>query len=186
MNNAIFRYRFPKFSRLAVALSLATVLSSPLWAQANSRGEEFFMISSVDQQTHQIVLMRPTQLTVAATFGPQTVYLGEKGQKLTPKDLRAGDTVWAIVRKGKDDAVNAVRIREGAMTQEEMRQLYLHYSPDVPLKPVTPSPLKPAPQEGSVAPQTAAPSMAMPNTALRAHRPGHERRHPHGASGAND
>lgn len=185
MNNAILHCSFSGLSRLAVALLLGAVLSSSLWAQANSRGEEFFMISSVDQQTHQVVLMRPTQLTVAATFGPQTVCLGEKGQKLTPKDLRAGDTVWAIVRASKSGAVSAVRIREGAMTQAEMRQLYLHYSPDVPLKPVTPSPLKPAPENGSAAPQTPSPTIVTPNTAMRGmHRPGRDRRHPHGTSPA--
>ena len=175
-----------------VSLCLAFLMISPLWAQSNSRGEEFFMISSVDQQNHQVVLMRPTQLTVVADFGLQTVCLGEKGQKLTPKDLRAGDTVWAVVKPGKKGGENLVRIREGAMTQAELQKLYLHYTPAMPATPpIAPKPLSPAPERGSVQPQPASapgsePASAAPSNATlhHSHKPGHTTNHPHGAIGS--
>lgn len=174
------------FSCLAV-VSAAFLLATPAraQAQANSHGEEFFIISSVDQQKHQVVLMRPTQLTVVADLGAQTVCLDEKGHKLTSKDLRAGDTVWAIIKPGKNGATSAVRIREGAMTQAEMQKLYLHYDTVAPSGlPLAPKPISPAPESGtvqtetppasgsSVAPTTLAPS----NLALqRSHKTGHTR-----------
>jgi hypothetical protein len=169
-------------SRLAVlvgVLSLAVALSAPLWAQANSQGEEFFIVSSVDQQTHQVVLMRPTQLTVAASFGPQTVCVGEKGQKMTPKDLRAGDTVWAIIKSGKNGVVNALRIREGAMTQAELQRLYLHYSAGTPGQPpLKPVPLTPPPQSGSTqTPSAVAPAVTSDATFQHTRKPGHSGSH---------
>jgi hypothetical protein len=193
MNNKVFlRLHFSRLVVTAGASLIAMALSASLWAQANSRGEEFFMISSVDQQNHQIVLMRPTQLTVVADFGPQTLCLGDSGQKLTPKDLRAGDTVWAIIKPGKKGAEDALRIREGAMTQAELQQLYLHYTTTTPAEPpVAPKPLNPATESGSVQPQpssgpSVAPATATPSDATlrRSHKPGHGHHHPQGATGA--
>ncbi|MFZ0640833.1 MAG: hypothetical protein WAM59_14170 [Candidatus Acidiferrales bacterium] len=188
MNKILIRLHFSRLAARAGALLLALALSTPLWAQANSKGEEFFMISSVDQQTHQVVLMRPTQLTVAANFSPQTVCLGEKGQKMTPKDLRAGDTVWAIIKTGKNGVVNALRIREGAMTETELRRLYLHYSTGSSNQPpIAPKPLSPAPESGSVqTPSTGAGSPAGPSDATlqHAHKPGHGNHHPQAGTGS--
>ncbi|MGB6875956.1 MAG: hypothetical protein WBD87_07955 [Candidatus Acidiferrales bacterium] len=180
MNKVLIRLHFSRLAAMVGALLLALALSAPLWAQANSKGEEFFMISSVDQQTHQVVLMRPTQLTVAANFGPQTVYLGEKGQKMTPRDLRAGDTVWAIIKTGKNGVVNALRIREGAMTETELRQLYLHYSTGSSNQPpIAPKPLSPAPESGSMqTPSAVAPTVPSDATLQHAHKPGHGNHHP--------
>lgn len=183
MNKTLIRLHFFGLAAAAGTLSIALALSSPLWAQANSKGEEFFMISSVDQQTHQVVLMRPTQLTVAANLNPGTIFLGDKGEKMTPKDLRAGDTVWAIIKTGKNGVVSAVRIREGAMTQAELRRLYLHYSTGSSNQaPLTPMPLSPAPESGSTQTGTTnAPPVPPDATLRRTHRAGHGRRHPQGA-----
>ncbi|MGH9709364.1 MAG: hypothetical protein ACRD37_02310 [Candidatus Acidiferrales bacterium] len=71
--------RVSKFISLVIALLAALAIAVPAWAQAhpkNAQGEEFFIVSSVDLQKHQVVLMRPTQLTVVATIGPQTNYVG--------------------------------------------------------------------------------------------------------------
>ncbi|HKW90004.1 MAG TPA: hypothetical protein VJN21_14730 [Candidatus Acidoferrales bacterium] len=112
---------------------LAIVLSAPLPAQmrktpSESRGEQFYVISSVDMQKHQIVFMRPTQLTVVATTNDQTTYVGEQSQqKLALKDLRAGQTVWATIRKDKSGDLTVARVREGAMTVAELHRLYLDY-----------------------------------------------------------
>src|SRR5579864_1093952 len=107
--------RVSKFIPVTIAILLAFAVSMPARAQAhpkNAQGEEFFIVSSVDLQKHQVVLMRPTQLTVVATIGPQTTYLGEKGQKLDVKAMKAGDTVWAITKPGRDGSVTAVRLRQ--------------------------------------------------------------------------
>lgn len=174
--NKTFRLHF---SGIAIIAGMLMLVSSAQ-AQTNSRGEEFFIVSSVDQQTHQVVLMRPTQLTVAASVGPQTHCLTETGQKMSPSNLKAGDTVWAIVKPGKEGTINAVSIREGAMTQAELQKLYLHYStaPAQPL--IKPVPLSPPPQSGTVQSPAAAPSAVAPSDAtLRGkHRPGHVSHHP--------
>ena len=114
------------------AAFLAAALPSAALAQARRassdiRGEQFYVISSVDMQKHQIVLMHPTQLTVVATVNDQTAYLGEKGEKVGLKDLHAGQTVWAILRKDNGSQISAIRIREGAMTVAQLHKLYLDY-----------------------------------------------------------
>jgi hypothetical protein len=169
------------FSTIAIVGGMVLALATSARAQTNSKGEEFFMVSSVDQQTHQVVLMRPTQLTVAATVGPQTRCQAENGQKMSPSNLKAGDTVWAIVKPGKSGTMNAVSIREGAMTQSELEKIYLHYTTSAPAEPpVKPIPLNPPPQSGTVQAPAAAPSAAAPSDAtLRGkHRPGRVNHHP--------
>lgn len=111
---------------LAMALAAAALAQSHRVA-SDIRGEQFYVISSVDMQKHQIVLMHPTQLTVVAAANDQTAYLGEKGEKLGLKDLHAGQTVWATLRKDNRGQITAVRIREGAMTVAELHKLYLDY-----------------------------------------------------------
>lgn len=120
------------FAASAFVAILALLLVAPVDAQtpkspSDSRGEQFYVISSVDMQKHQVVLMRPTQLTVVATTNDQTAYVGEKGQKLGLKDLHAGQTVWATLRKDTGGQVVAMKIREGAMTIAELHKLYLDY-----------------------------------------------------------
>jgi len=140
--------RVSKFIPVAIAILVALAISMPAWAQAhpkNAQGEEFFIVSSVDLQKHQVVLMRPTQLTVVATIGPQTTYLGEKGQKLDVKAMKAGDTVWAITKPGRDGSVTAVRLRQGAMTPAELHKLYLQ----LPANNTYSVPMTPPPQSGA-------------------------------------
>lgn len=185
MNNAILHLNFRKLATLAVVVGLSLCISVTAWAQTNSRGEEFFIISSVNFQNHQIVLMRPTQLTVVATFDPETTVLGEKGEKLTTKDLKAGDTVWGMLKFAKDGSASVLRLREGAMTQSDLRNLYLRYPANgVPNAPMTP--LTPRTQSGAADPQPATPAGTAPNAfapnpiARGAQRPNHARIHPHG------
>ncbi len=121
-----------RFGILAFVAILAAVISTPDWAQsrgsaADTRSEQFYIISSVDMQKHQVVFMRPTQLTVVATTTDQTAYVGEQNQKLALKDLRAGQTVWATLRKDKSGAVAVLKIREGAMSVAQLHRLYLDY-----------------------------------------------------------
>ena len=142
--------RISRFISVAIATLVALAISMPVWAQAhpkNAQGEEFFIVSSVDLQKHQVVLMRPTQLTVVATIGPQTTYLGEKGQKLDVKAMKAGDTVWGITKAGPDGSVVAVRLRQGAMTPAELHKLYLQ----LPASNTYSVPMTPRPQSGAQA-----------------------------------
>ena len=62
--------------------------------RAASSDEQFFIISSVDLKKDQLVLKRPTEVTVLMDVNDKTVVLDEKGKPLHLKDLRAGDTVW--------------------------------------------------------------------------------------------
>ena len=182
MNNARVSSRLTKTGLLAGALAVALCFAAPLWAQNNARGESFYIISSVNFQNQQIVLMQPTQLTVVANFGSQTTVLDENGKKLTTKDLKAGDTVWAVVKKDKkSDDASVSSIRMGAMSQSELRKLYLKYpsngTPNVPVTPV-----KPTPETGAAAPPQASPSTrgaAAPGARQPGH-PDHVHARPHG------
>ncbi|HKV28298.1 MAG TPA: hypothetical protein VJN90_08530 [Candidatus Acidoferrales bacterium] len=174
--------RIYRFTLVAFAILLTVVLSMPAWAQAhpkNAQGEEFFIISSVDLQKRQVVLMRPTQLTVVATIGPQTNYVGEKGRALNVKAMKAGDTVWAITKPAPDGSVTAVRLRQGAMTPAELHKLYMQLPPSsvtsTPPLPVTP--MTPRPQSGVQRVPSAVSSGAAPYSSqsgrprTRHHRP---------------
>ncbi|HLJ41057.1 MAG TPA: hypothetical protein VKT50_06175 [Candidatus Acidoferrales bacterium] len=167
--------RVSKFLPVAIAILLALAISTPAWAQAhpkNAQGEEFFIVSSVDLQKHQVVLMRPTQLTVVATIGPQTTYLGEKGQKLDVKAMKAGDTVWGITKPGPDGSVTAVRLRQGAMTPAELHKLYLQ----LPASNTYSAPMTPRPQSGAQAAPPAISSGGSPySTQLSRPRTRHHR-----------
>jgi hypothetical protein len=126
MNKTVKLFAATLGALLALAVGAPARAQSPM-SSTNSRGEQFYVISSVDMQKHQIVLMRPTQLTVVAATSDQTIYVGEQGQKLALKDLRAGQTVWATVRKDKSGQVFVAKIREGAMTVAELHRLFLDY-----------------------------------------------------------
>ena len=124
-------HRLSVFSRILFPV-LALVVSIPAFAQGvqnpkNAKGEQFFMISSVNLPKHEIVLMAPTQLTLVVTTSSLSQYVGEKGQKLAEKDLKAGDTVWAIIKAGKAGQFTAVKIREGSMTPADLQKLYLSH-----------------------------------------------------------
>lgn len=191
MNKSFFYRYFMALFGIAVALVMVLAISLPLQAQTDSKGEEFFIVSSVDQKNHQLVLMHPTQLTVAAVVSPQTVCISEDGKKMSTSALRAGDTVWAILKTGKNGVTKLVSIREGAMTQAELQKLYLHYSTPTPSTPPTiplkPSPLNPPPQSGAAQPPATVPAVNGSNAMLRGqHRPGEPHRHPHGPGGPAD
>lgn len=190
MNNSFVRRYLALLGSVAATSLMTLALCLPLQAQTNSRGEEFFIISSVDQKTHQVVLMRPTQLTVAADVTAKTICLGENGKNMNTNKLQAGDTVWATLKADRSGAENLVTIREGAMTETELQKLYLHYSaPAVsvpPAMPVKPSPLNPPPQTGAAQPPAAAPNAIGSNAMLhRHHRPGELHPRPQGPGSAH-
>ncbi len=118
----------PLFSGLVISLLFAL----PLWASGRaaagpSSGEEFFIISSVDANKHQILLKRPTEVTELIRVNDNTAYVDEDGRRLQLKDLRAGDTVSVAATIARDGSVLALRIRKGIMTLRELHRRYLKF-----------------------------------------------------------
>src|SRR5487761_710113 len=154
---------------------VALAASAPAWAQANpknAQGEEFFIISSVN------MLMRPSQLTVVANFSNQTTYTDEKGQKLNISAMKAGDTVWAVVKRAANGTVTVLRLRQGAMTPAELHKLYLGNSStgSIPMPVPRPAPMTPRPLSGA----QAAHPLGRP---AYSNRPGRAKMRPHGPGG---
>jgi hypothetical protein len=90
-----------------------------------SQTDSFFIVSSVDAQKRQIVLKLPTEVTEVVEVTPATTYRDEAGKNLKFEDLRAGDTVYATLRRSTQGALVVVKIRRGPMTLEEMHARYL-------------------------------------------------------------
>lgn len=129
MNRGI-RLKLEQGARLAIFVVLCAALAAPLRAQkaqANraSAGDDFFIISSVNLKKDQLVLKRPTEVTVLMEVKAQTLCQDEKGKPLQLKDLRAGDTVFVASRRNEDGTLEATRIRKGYMTLEEVHSRYL-------------------------------------------------------------
>ena len=109
----------------ALALAAATLKAENAQRQA-SAGEDFYIISSVNLKKNQLVLKRPTEVTVLMEVNDKTTCLDEKGKSLHLKDLRAGDTVFFASRAGSSGDPVAMRIRKGYMTLEEVHSRYLN------------------------------------------------------------
>ena len=114
----------------ALALSWAVLIAAPGargQGKKTASGEEFFIISSINQATSQLVLKRPTEVTVLMKVDDRTKMLDEQGKALKLSDLRAGDTVWVISGGTAEIGATAFRIRKGPMTVELLHRLYLNY-----------------------------------------------------------
>ncbi len=92
---------------------------------SSTADEEFFIISSVNSSKQQLVLKRPTEVTLLVRVNEKTVYLDQQGRPLQLKDLRAGDTVYVVPRSSAEGPSLVTRIRKGLMTPEELRRRYL-------------------------------------------------------------
>jgi hypothetical protein len=122
-------------SVLCFALLAGSVLALPALAAQkdkeksapSSAGENFFIISSVDLTKQQIVLKQPTEVTLLVQVNDKTSYLNEQGKPLKLSDLRAGDTVWAILLPSGEAPPLARRIRKGPMTPAELHRRYLKF-----------------------------------------------------------
>lgn len=87
--------------------------------------DSFFIISSVDAQKQQMVLKLPTEVTEVVQVESSTIYRDEQGRPLKFDDLRAGDTVYAVLRKSATGRLIVVSIRRSPMTLEELHRRYL-------------------------------------------------------------
>jgi len=119
-------------AKLALSFCLLTALSFAQNARAqekkNAAGEQFFIVSSIDQTKSQVLLKRPTEVTLLMKIDDKTQFVDEQGKSMKLSDLRAGDTVWVIVNAStKTDSPVAARIRRGPMTVPDLHRLYLDY-----------------------------------------------------------
>jgi hypothetical protein len=92
----------------------------------NAAGEQFFIIASIDHQNNQLLLKRPTEVTVLAKVGPNTKYVNASGKPTTLATFRAGDTIWAKV-SGNEPEPTVVQMREGEMTVADLHRYFLDY-----------------------------------------------------------
>jgi hypothetical protein len=93
--------------------------------KTTEKGEQFFIIASIDQTKSEILLKRPDEVTLLLNATPKTQYFDESGKPLKLSDLRAGDTVWVVATGGAQPT--AVHIRKGQMTIAELHHYYLDY-----------------------------------------------------------
>ena len=126
MNRRFFR--ISAIRALIIVLLAGIALAANVSAQnkKNSSGEEFFIVASLDQQKSQLLLKRPSEVTVLLKVGDKTQLADETGKPLKLTDLRAGDTVW-VISSGDPSAPTAVHIRKGQMTLADLHRYYLDY-----------------------------------------------------------
>ncbi len=94
---------------------------------ASAASGQFFIISSVDLNKHQLVLKAPTEVTELAQVTDKTVYLDEDGKRLQFNDLRAGDTVYVTLVMERPNTRVITRLRKGPMTPGELHRRYLSF-----------------------------------------------------------
>ena len=110
---------------LCVALLLVPGITRTQTSQGKLRqAESFFIVSSVDMKKHQIVLKLPTEVTEVVEVTSATTYRDEKGSPIKFEDLRAGDTIYATIRRNVKGVLTVVSIRRGPMTLEELHRRY--------------------------------------------------------------
>lgn len=94
----------------------------------NAGTPEFFIVSSRNVSKSQILLRRPTEVTVLMKVNQHTQIFDEQGKRMPLSKLRAGSTVWMVPapdKAGEEPLV--VSIREGPMAVQELHRLYLNY-----------------------------------------------------------
>ena len=122
----------PPGNRAAAPTGRTTPLPAPVaspskQAVKNAAGEQFFIVASIDRQNSQLLLKRPTEVTVLVKLSPETKYLNDAGKPTTLAGLRAGDTVW-VKLSGSDPEPTATAVRQGEMTVADLHKYYLDYA----------------------------------------------------------
>lgn len=90
-------------------------------------GEQFFIVASIDRQNSQLLLKRPTEVTLLVKISPNAKYFADGGKATTLASFRAGDTVWAKLT-GDSTEPTLVEMREGQMTVADLHTYYLDYA----------------------------------------------------------
>jgi len=122
--NSPIRISILWFALLAGLLTSATAFAQ---GKKNPSGEQFFMISSVDTPKSQILLKRPTEVTLLMKVNDKTQIHDENGKSLHLADLHAGDTVWVKSSESEKDQPLAISIRKGPMTVQDLHSYFLDY-----------------------------------------------------------
>lgn len=105
----------------------ARLVSASKQEAKNASGEQFFIVASIDRQNSQLLLKRPTEVTILVKVDPSTKYFADTGKATTLTSFRAGDTVWAKL-SGNGPEPTVVQMREGEMTIADLHKYYLDYS----------------------------------------------------------
>lgn len=92
----------------------------------SASGEQFFIVASIDRQNEQLLLKRPTEVTVLVKVDSKTKYFNDQGKPTPLTTFRAGDTVWAKVTDSQTDPT-VIEMREGEMTLADLHKYYLDY-----------------------------------------------------------
>ena len=100
-------------------------VSAPV-GKPTPQGEHYYIIGSVDQSQQQILLKKPTEITLLLKVTPDTKFVSEGGKPLKLSDFRAGDTVW-VTYKGNGADATADHVRAGGMTVAELHKYFLDY-----------------------------------------------------------
>ena len=90
-------------------------------------GEHYFIIGSVDQSQQQILLKRPSEITLLLKVSPETKFVSESGKPLKLSDFRAGDTAW-VTYSGTGSDATAVHVRAGGMSVSDLHKYFLDYA----------------------------------------------------------
>jgi hypothetical protein len=121
--------RISRFLMLAFALLGAASLATRAHGQTKKTwgGEEFFIVSSIDPAKSQVLLKRPTEVTLLMKVTDKTVFLDGANKPLHLTDLHAGDTVWVTSSGSNEGGATALKIRKGPMTVDELHRTFLDY-----------------------------------------------------------
>jgi hypothetical protein len=121
--------RLSRLLLLVLAPLLAASLALRLRGQIKktSGGEEFFIVSSIDSAKSQVLLKRPTEVTLLMKVTDKTAFLDAANKPLHLTDLHAGDTVWVTSSAPAEGGPTALRIRKGPMTVELLHRYFLDY-----------------------------------------------------------
>jgi hypothetical protein len=101
-------------------------LAAATAAKKTPTGEQFFIVASIDLQKSQLLLKRPTEVTLLTHVDDKTKYLDSTAKPIQLSSLRSGDTVWVTISNSSSGAT-AVRVRKGEMTLAELHHYYLDY-----------------------------------------------------------
>ncbi|MGH9406577.1 MAG: hypothetical protein ACRD3D_12175 [Terriglobia bacterium] len=110
----------------ALIVAFTVVGPAPAQASAAAPAGDFFIITSVNLQLHELFLKAPTEVTELMLVSPSTKLLDEIGKPLALKDLRAGDTVYVTSTHSQSGEAMAQRIQIGPMTAEVLHSRYLN------------------------------------------------------------
>jgi hypothetical protein len=121
--------RLAKIFCLAMSFLACLLLAAGLFAQGKKTpaGEEFFIVASVDVPKSQLLLKRPTEVTLLMKVTDKTQYQDEAGKPLKLSDFHAGDTVWVASAAAQNGEPVATRVRKGPMTVADLHRYFLDY-----------------------------------------------------------